>query len=395
MKKAIFVLLVLLVSLSMAFAGGGKDSGAGSGTGPIKIGNIQDLSGGASLAGRPNAWGAEYAVRIINEKGGINGRPIEIITLDCKNDLDEGINCYRKLVDEHRVCAIIGPPLSNPASGWVELATEDKIPIVGHFMDEICTTNPANGQPYPYMFLAEPSSAMQAHVIAKFAMETLKLKNFATLYNTGNAFAVTQARPFMDYVRQHGGTVVAEEHFTWTDTDYSAQALKIVQARPEAVFLTDYVVQAAPAYDFLRNAGFTGVILGANTLTNPLPDLVKNPIREVYFLQNYNVNNPNEGMVYELTRIHMKETGTDYPAANVCFGWDAVQVLAAAMMKAKDPTNGEEVRGIIESQTRNIPLSVRDITIDPKTHRPNNMGMYIADYDEKMQARTLVYITLQ
>jgi len=311
-----------------------------------------------------------------------------------KNDLDEGIKCYRKLADEYKVCAIIGPPLSNPASGWVELSAEDKIPIVGHFMDEICTTNPATGQPYPYMFLAEPSSAMQAHVIAKFALETLRLKNFATLYNTGNAFAVTQARPFMDYVRRNGGNVVAEETFTWTDTDYSAQALKIVQARPDAVFLTDYVVQAAPAYDFLRNAGFTGVILGANTLTNPFPDLVKNKVQDVYFLQNYNMHNPNEGIVYDLLRTHMRETGTQYPIGNVCFGWDAVQVLTAAMKKAKDPTNGEELRDLIANDTKLVPLSVRDITIDPRTHRPNNMGMYIADFDDKLQARTLVYITL-
>ena len=394
MKKAMILAMVLILAAGSLFAGGNKDTGAGGTAGPIRIGNIQDLSGGASIAGQPNAWGAEYAVKVINENGGINGRLIEIITMDCKNDLDEGINCYRKLVDEYRVCAIIGPPLSNPASGWVELSAEDKVPIVGHFMDEICTTNPANGQAYPYMFLAEPSSAIQANVIAKFALETLKLKSFATLYNTGNAFAVTQARPFMEYVRQNGGTVVAEEYFTWTDTDYSAQALKIAAAKPDAVFLSDYAVQAAPAYDFLRDAGFTGVILGANTLTNPLPDLVKNRIYDVYFLQNYNINNPNEGNIYELSRKQMAETGTEFPAPNVGFGWDAVQVLAAAMRKAKDPTNGAEVSEIIANQTRNIPLSVRDITIDPKTHRPNNMGMYIADYDEKMQARTLVYITL-
>jgi branched-chain amino acid transport system substrate-binding protein len=261
-------------------------------------------------------------------------------------------------------------------------------------MDEICTTDPATGQAYPYMFLAEPSSAVQAYCIAKFAMEDLNLKNFATLYNTGNAFAVTQARPFMSYVREHGGNVVAEEHFTWSDTDYSAQALKIAAAKPDAVFLSDYTVQAASAYDFLRDAGFTGVILGANTLTNPLPSLVKNKIHDVYFLQNYDLNNSAEGSIYELTRKHMERTNTEYPSGNVGFGWDAVQVLAAAMMKARDPANGEEVRGIIENQTRNVPLSVRDITLDPKTHRPNNMGMYIADYDEKLIARVVTYITL-
>ena len=392
MKKVLLLAIVMILALGIA--GCAKKESAASGTGPIRIGNIQDLSGGASIAGQPNAWGAEYAVKVINQNGGINGRLLEITTLDCKNNLDEGINCYRRLVDEVGVVAIIGPPLSNPASGWVELSAEDKVPIVGHFMDEICTTDPVTGRPYPYMFLAEPSSAMQAHIIAKFALETLKITSFATLYNTGNAFAVTQARPFMDYVRRHGGRVVAEEHFTWTDTDYSAQALKIVAARPEAIFLTDYAVQAALAYDFLRDAGYTGIILGANTLTNPLPTLVKNRIYDVYFLQNYNINNPNEGIIYELSRKHMMETGTQFPAPNVGFGWDAVQVLVSAMLKANDPTDGAELRDIIANQTKNIPLSVRDITIDPNTHRPNNMGMYIADYDANMHARTLVYITL-
>ena len=390
MKK---VLTAALIICAVFLAGScSKEDAKKNDSGVIKIGNIQDLSGGASISGQPNAWGAEYAVEVINANGGINGKLIEIYTLDCKNSPEEGINCYRKLVDEIGVVAIIGPPLSNPASAWVELSAEDKIPIVGHFMDEICTTNPDTGKPYPYMFLAEPSSAVQAQAIAKFGMENLKLKTFATLFNTGNAFAVTQANPFMQYVRDHGGRVVAEEHFGWTDTDYSAQALKIAAAKPDAVFLSDYAVQAANAYDFLRNAGYTGVILGANTLTNPLPTLVKNPIKDVYFLQNYDVNNKNEGNINELTRIHMERTKTEFPSLNVGFGWDAVQVLTAAMRKAKDPQNGEEVRDILENQTKNIPLSVKEITIDPATHRPNNMGMYIADYDANLQARVLTYI---
>ena len=65
-------------------------------------------------------------------------------------------------MDEVGVCAIIGPPLSNPASAWVELSEEDQIPIVGHFMDEVCTTDPDTGEAYPYMFLAEPSCSTQS-----------------------------------------------------------------------------------------------------------------------------------------------------------------------------------------------------------------------------------------
>lgn len=357
---------------------------------PIVIGSIQDLTGPASEAGTANAWGAEYAVKMINEEGGINGRMLEIITLDCKNDLNEGINAYRKLVDENQVSAIIGPPLSNPASGWVDLSEEDTVPIVGHFMDEVVTTNPETGEPYPYMFLAEPGCATQSHAMAKFALAELQLTSFATLYNTGNAFAKAHAIPFMEYVRANGGEVVAEETFTWADTDYSAQALKIAQANPEAVFLSDYVVQATTAYDALRDAGFEGVILGANTLGLPFSSLVKNPVHDVYFLQNYDMLNP-EQRCYDLFQISMQEFKSDYPKGNSAFGWDAVQVLAAAMRKATDPTDGEEVRALLE-QTTELPICHGDITIDPATHRPNNLGMFIAKYNEANEMEILMYI---
>jgi branched-chain amino acid transport system substrate-binding protein len=357
---------------------------------PILIGSIQDLSGPAAEPGQANAWGAEYAIQVVNENGGIDGRMLEIITLDCKNDLNEGINAYRKLVDEYEVVAIIGPPLSNPASGWVEISEEDQMPIVGHFMDEVCTTDPDTGEPYPYMFLAEPSCSQQSFAIAKFAMEELGLTSFATLYNTGNSFAVAHAKPFMDYVEENGGSVLAEETFTWTDTDYSAQALKIVQAEPEAVFLSDYANQASMAYDFLRDAGFEGVILGANTLSLPFPSLVKNDIYDVYFLQNYDMLNPEAGG-YELFQIYMEEEGADYPKGNVAFGWDAVQVLVAAMRQAEDPTDGAELRDLL-AKTEDVPLAERTITIDPATHRPSNMGMYIAEYDENNELKILTYI---
>jgi branched-chain amino acid transport system substrate-binding protein len=389
MRKAFVILLTLAFIFGLAVdeaASAGKTEKA---EGPIKIGNIQDLTGGASSAGQPNAWGAEYAIRVINEAGGINGRMIEITTLDCKNDAGEGVNAYRKLVDEVGVVAIIGPPLSNPAAAWVELSAEDKVPIVGHFMDEMCTTDPETGEVYPYMFLVQPSCSIQSYCIAKFAMTTLGVRSVATLYNPGNAFAKAHAAPLVDYFKAHGGSVVAEETFTWTDGDYSAQALKISRLNPDAVFLCDYAAQVTRAYDALRDAGYKGKILGANTLSLPFPSLVKNKVYDTYFLQNYDLLNKNLGNIYELTRKHMVETRTNDPKANVGFGWDAVQVLAAAMRKAKDPTNGEELRDLL-AQTKDVLLSGGiTVTINPATNRPTNVGMFIADYDEKAQLRIL------
>lgn len=361
-------------------------------TDPIKIGCIQDTSGGASIAGQPNQWGVEYAVRVINENGGINGRPIELYCRDCQNDAEVGVTNYRELVDEIGVSAIIGPPLSNPASAWVELATEDQIPIVGHFMDEVCTTDPDTGAAYPYMFLAEPSCSVQSYNLAEYAMNELGVKSVATLFNTSNAYAVAHESPFVEYITANGGSVLAEETFTWADTDYAAQAQKIAALNPDAVLLCDYCNQMVTAYDNLRDAGYTGYILGANTMYPPFNSLVKNDIEKCFFVQNYDLNT---GKIAELLKVQMAETGTDYPTSNVGFGWDAMQVLANAMRLAKDPTDGAEVREILETQTIEIEsCGGEKITIDPAIHRPTrDMGMYIATYDESDEVTCLVRMT--
>lgn len=380
MKKLIALVIAIVMILSLAACGAGGDKG-GDDKAPIKIGSIQDLTGGASSSGQPQAWGVEYAVKWINENGGINGRQIELYTRDCQNDAEVGVTAYRELVDEVGVCAIIGPALSNPASAWVELATEDKIPIVGHFMDEVCTTNPETGEVYPYMFLAEPSCSYQSYIVGEYAMTELNVKSVATLYNPSNAFAAAHEAPLVDYIEAHGGSVVARETFGWTDGDYTAQAQKIADLNPDAVFLCDYLAQVTTAYDNLRDAGYEGIILGANTLAASFPDLVKNEIYDVYLVQNYELD---KGKIGEITDAHMAETGTNFRSTNAGFGWDAMMVLYNAMKQANDPTNGEEVRDILENKTTAVELcGIDTITINPETHRPTvEMGMYMAAYDE-------------
>lgn len=412
MKKYLAILLTLTILVFAAACGppavpvesGDETNPSQSGdasqpavnTDPIKIGCIQDTTGGASIAGKPNEWGVAYAVQWINDNGGINGRMLELHTRDCQNDAEVGVTNYRELVDEVGVVAIIGPPLSNPASAWVDLSEEDQVPIVGHFMDELCTTNPDTGETYPYMFLAEPSCSVQSYILAKYAMEDLGVKSVASLFNVSNAYAVAHERPFMEYIEDHGGSVLAQETFTWTDTDYSAQAQKIASLNPDAVLLCDYANQMVTAYDNLRDAGYTGKILGANTMYPPFNTLVKNqPPYDCYFVQNYDLKDTETGIIADLVATQMADTGTDYPTSNVGFGWDATMVLYSAMLKAQDPTNGPEVRDILENDTKNVMSSGGQyISIDPATHRPTlDLGMYIATYDDSNDIICLVYRT--
>ena len=359
---------------------------------PIKIGTIQDLTAFASEAGNANAWGVKHAVEEINANGGINGRMLELTTMDCKADVQEGILAYRSLVDEKGVAAIIGPPLSNPALAWVELSEEDKIPVVGHFMDERCTTDEETGEVHPYMFLAEPGCAQQSYCIAAYALEELGLKTFATIYNNALSYAVMHAVPFANYIRDNGGEVLEEQTFEGGG-DYRAQALKIAKANPDAVFIPNYAADNALCYDQLREAGYKGVILGNNTFQAPFDSLVKTEVYDTYFLQN--VDMVTEGTdATNLVNIFKEESGVAYPIVNACFGYDAVMVLANALKQVDDPYDGEALAKVLENNTKDVKSSSGLITINPETHRTIGLPMLIAQYDKDFNIQIVGSYTL-
>lgn len=66
-------------------------------TGPIRIGVITTLTGPGQLYGNYIKDGCELASQLINAKGGVNGRPIELVIRDDKNSPDGALAAFREL----------------------------------------------------------------------------------------------------------------------------------------------------------------------------------------------------------------------------------------------------------------------------------------------------------
>ena len=75
---------------------------------PVKIGMIDPLTGSLSAPAVSEVEGAKYAVKLLNAKGGILGRPIELLVEDSANDVGTGVAKARKLIDRDHVDAIFG-----------------------------------------------------------------------------------------------------------------------------------------------------------------------------------------------------------------------------------------------------------------------------------------------
>lgn len=399
MKKKLSLTLALVLVMSLVLSACGNSGTPAPSTAPsapgseapaseapalegeIVIGSILDTSGGMAAAGLATVWGADYAVNEINANGGINGKKLKIVHYDCKGDPNEAINAYNRLVDQDGAVAVVGPGLSNIGIAVAPIAEQKKIPIVGHFMDERCTTNEQTGEKWNYMYLAEPSCNQQAEAIASYAVENLGIKTVGILYDSSNAYSVTHAEPFAEYCEANGVKVVASESFGKDAKDYKAQLSKIIAANPEAIFVPAYVQQNALAYVQIRQLGYTGLVLGNNTYNTPFDTLVAGtPVENLYFLFNVDYTSEYTKFLGDAYRAEKNEE----PFINSAFGYDAVAIIANGLKNADDVTSGESVSKAIETGTQALMTSSGPITIDPNTHRPDGMGVYLAQWAEDM-----------
>ncbi|MEO4000960.1 ABC transporter substrate-binding protein [Mesorhizobium sp. CAU 1732] len=95
---------------------------------PIKIGFQAHRTGIGAAYGRWYERTTSAAVKLINDGGGINGRPIEIITEDDGTDAARGAEVIEKFANQHKVDIVYGTLFSHVVVGSAPAAGELKMP---------------------------------------------------------------------------------------------------------------------------------------------------------------------------------------------------------------------------------------------------------------------------
>jgi branched-chain amino acid transport system substrate-binding protein len=104
---------------------------------------VNPLSGVLAAAAQSEVDGAKYAADEINKKGGILGRPVELLIEDSANDVGAGVQKTRKLIDAAGVDAILGDVNSGVAYAMTQITNDKKILhiVPGGHTDPITGTN--------------------------------------------------------------------------------------------------------------------------------------------------------------------------------------------------------------------------------------------------------------
>src|ERR1035441_5730564 len=94
---------------------------------PVRIGMVDPLTGVYAALAQNEVVGAKFATEEINKKGGILGRPVELLVEDSANDVGTGVQKTRKLIDRDKVDVILGDVNSGIAYAMSQVTNEKKV----------------------------------------------------------------------------------------------------------------------------------------------------------------------------------------------------------------------------------------------------------------------------
>jgi ABC-type branched-subunit amino acid transport system substrate-binding protein len=165
-------------ALAATLFGIGAPAGAAE---PIVIGvSIAQSPPGSVVQGTQVKDGAEIMVKMINEKGGVLGRPLKIVYEDNQGIPEKGRAAVEKLISRDKVVALTGGHQSSVCLAEIEVAHRYKMPYVNTncWSDDVRTKgypevfNPGNYNTRVSSAMAETITAMKVKNVVAFAENT-------------------------------------------------------------------------------------------------------------------------------------------------------------------------------------------------------------------------------
>jgi len=230
---------------------------------PLKVGFLMPLTGGSSKLGQLMLEGATIGVDEVNASGGVGGHPLQLIPEDSQGLSKNGIDGFRKLVDIDGVHVII-TGFTPVVVGVAPLSKEAKVYLIS-----ASTASPALRGISPYFQSTWMYDDETVRRILPYAQKTLGVKRLAVL-TALNDLGESLAASVKQEWQRLGGTLAIEEGHQAQEINFRPSLLKIIAARPDAIYFTNSNgKQAAQFIRQARDLGFEGYILSFGAFEDP------------------------------------------------------------------------------------------------------------------------------
>jgi len=213
---------------------------------PIRIGVLYDLSGPFAAAGSvPSAIGAQIAIDLTNEHGGVLGKyKIEPVKADSQSKADVAINEAERLIDQEKIDIILGIYSSAHA---VPLAAKLEAQKKILWITTAVASSVFRNKNLHYAFRAQVHSDQYGEAAAAFLAENVKAKlgldpkelKVAVIYGDG-PYGTGCVDADVTQCKERGIQIILKEGYSASTPDLSSLVTKLKRARADVILHTGY-----------------------------------------------------------------------------------------------------------------------------------------------------------
>lgn len=253
-----------------AQAPGGAPSGP-----PVKIGFIAPLSGAVAAYGAGVKHAPTLVLKETNASGGINGSPLELVTIDSPNNPNQAVTGLRRLVNEDRVFGVVGPYYTGEMQAVVPLLKELRVPIIAYTP---AAAHPGMVEPNEWAFLADSSEEITVSIaVDGFARLYPNVRRIVVVGDVQTAItALTIKEVWPKVLSQNGYEIVDTITYQFNTTDFSPIATRIKASGAEGIALSSLSPAAPSLLQELERQGVKLPVVTSSHLQTvpPLPKIL-------------------------------------------------------------------------------------------------------------------------
>ena len=227
MKKHMFIFLGVLIAFSfiLPYTTFAADS--------YKVGALFSVTGRTSFLGDPEKKTAVMVAEQINKAGGINGKKLELIIYDTEGDATKTMLFFKKLVNQDKVCAVIGPSLSGTSLAIVDEANKLKTPLVSCAASYKIVYDAKTKKQRKWVFKTPQTDTMAVEAIYSH----LKKRgiNKIAIMSVTSGFGKSGHGELLRLAPKYGMEIIADEKYGPKDQDMTVQLTKIKGNPPQAI----------------------------------------------------------------------------------------------------------------------------------------------------------------
>ncbi|KAB2921306.1 MAG: ABC transporter substrate-binding protein [Dechloromonas sp.] len=334
---------------------------------PIRIGSVLSVTGPAAFLGDPELKTLQLYVDDLNKKGGVIGRPLQLVHYDDGSDAGKANGFTKRLIDDDKVDILIGGTTTGATMSAVPLVEKAGIPFIS-LAGAVVIVEPVK----KFVFKTPHTDRMAAEKVFE-DMKKRGISKVALLSET-SGFGGSGKKETELVAGKYGVTLVANETYGPKDTDMSPQLTKIKNtAGVQAVFVFGLGQGPAIVTKNYKQLGITLPLYQSHgvasdeflKLAGPAAEGVRLPSPAQLIPEKLPANDPQKAVVTSYANAYKAAWKTDVSTFGG-YAYDGL-MLAVDAIKRAGSTDKTKVRDALEA-TKGFVATSGTFNMSPTDH---------------------------